>query len=220
MKRKENAMKQVPDEKKQVKVLTKAQIDLQRLVKMPDVGLSVAGQSVTRTDAASKVSGKLKFGADYAEEGVLHGKILRSPHPHALIRSIRTERAKALTGVAAVLTAADVPGRNGFGAVIPDQPVICGDKVRFVGDGVALVAAETEELAEEALSLIEVIYEPLPAVFDPKGGHEAGCPKDPRKRQPSLLQQAPKRRGGERFCRGRRDPGKDLSGPVSGARLP
>jgi CO/xanthine dehydrogenase Mo-binding subunit len=170
-------MEKVPEKKKEIKVLTKDQIDLQRLVKMPDVGLSVAGQSVTRTDAASKVTGKLKFGADYADDGVLHGKILRSPHPHALIRSIRTDRARALPGVAAVLTAGDVPGRNGFGAVIPDQPVICGDKVRFVGDGVALVAAETEELAEEALALIEVDYEPLPAVFDPKAAMKPDAPK-------------------------------------------
>ena len=80
------------------------------------------------------------------------GKILRSPYPHALIKSIDTKKAEDLEGVVAVLTAKDVPGRNGFGAIIPDQPVICGDKVRFVGDGVALVAAETEQIAQEALA--------------------------------------------------------------------
>ena len=120
--------------------------------------------------------GKLAYGADHPQEGFLHGKILRSPHPHALIKSIQTEKAKKLPGVAAVLTAKDVPGRNGFGVAIPDQPVICGDKVRFVGDAVALVAAETEEIAQRALSLIEVEYEPLPAIFDPREALKPGAP--------------------------------------------
>ena len=77
----------------------------------------------------------------------------------------------------AVLTAKDVPGRNGFGAIIPDQPVICGDKVRFVGDAVALVAAETERIAHEALKLIEVEYESLPAVLDPREALREDAPK-------------------------------------------
>ena len=79
--------------------------------------------------------------------------------------------------MAAVLTAKDVPGRNGFGAIIPDQPVICGDKVRYVGDAVALVAAETEKIAQRALELIEVDYEPLPAVFDPREALKEDAPK-------------------------------------------
>jgi len=139
--------------------------------------LVVAGQSVTRTDDPAKVTGGLMYGADYAHEGFLHGKILRSPHPHALIKSIDTKKAKALKGVAAVLTGKDVPGRNGFGAIIPDQPVICEDKVRYVGDGVALVAADTEEIAHEALSLIRVEYEVLPAVFDPRYALKPDAPK-------------------------------------------
>ena len=139
--------------------------------------LVVAGHSVTRTDDPAKVTGGLMYGADYAHEGFLHGKILRSPHPHALIKSIDTKKAKALKGVAAVLTGKDVPGRNGFGAIIPDQPVICEDKVRYVGDGVALVAADTEEIAHEALSLIRVEYEVLPAVFDPRYALKPDAPK-------------------------------------------
>ena len=136
--------------KKEIQVLTKEKFDFQQLLKTPQAELAVAGQSVPRTDALLKVTGKLKYGADYGQEGFLHGKILRSPLPHALIRSIRTEKAKALPGVVAVLTAKDVPGRNGFGAIIPDQPVICGDKVRYVGDAVALVAAETERIAHRS----------------------------------------------------------------------
>ncbi|MCF8127829.1 MAG: xanthine dehydrogenase family protein molybdopterin-binding subunit, partial [Deltaproteobacteria bacterium] len=143
----------------------------------PEKKLSVAGQSVTRTDVPAKVAGKLMYGAAYPQDGFLHGKILRSPHPHALIKSIDTHKAKELPGVAAVLTGKDVPGRNGFGAILPDQPVICEDKVRYVGDGVALVAAETEEIAHKALSLIQVEYEILPAVFDPREALKPNAPQ-------------------------------------------
>lgn len=165
------------EKKEKTRVLTKEKLDLQQLFKAPEVGLSVAGQSVTRTDALQKATGKLMFGADYSQEGFLHGKILRSPHPHALIRSIDLDKAKNLPGVVAVLEAKDVPGRNGFGAIIPDQPVICGDKVRFVGDGVALVAAETEEIAQRAVELIHVEYEALPAIFDPRDAMKEDAPK-------------------------------------------
>jgi len=163
--------------KKKVKTLTKERVDLQKISKILSGGLSVAGQSAVRTDARSKVTGTQRYAADYAQDGFLHGKILRSPHPHALINSLNIDKARALPGVVAVLTAKDVPGRNGFGAIIPDQPVICEDKVRFVGDGVALVAAETEKAAQEALSLIEVDYEPLPAVFDPREALKKDAPK-------------------------------------------
>ncbi len=165
------------DAKDQVQVLTKTKIDLSRLACAAPAANAVVGQSLQRTDDLLKVTGKLKYQADLPKEDCLHGKILRSPYPHALIKSIKTDKAKSLPGVAAVLTAADVPGRNGFGAIIPDQPVICADKVRFVGDGVALVAAETEKIALEALKLIEVEYEVLPAVFDPRDSLAEGAPK-------------------------------------------
>ncbi len=165
------------DEKRKVQVLVKERTDRLPFIKFKDAELAVAGQSMMRTDDPLKVTGKLAFGADYSQEGFLHGKILRSPHPHALIKSIDTTKAQALEGVVAVLTAKDVPGRNGFGAIIPDQPVICGDKVRYVGDGVALVAAETEKIAHEALAMIEVNYEPLPAVYDPREAIKEDAPK-------------------------------------------
>lgn len=164
------------EDRKSVKVLTKEKLELELQV-ASDKRLSVAGHSITRTDDLKKVTGKLKYGADYRQEGFLHGKILRSPLPHALIKAVDVEKARHLEGVAAVLTAKDVPGRNAFGAILPDQPVICGEKVRFVGDGVALVAAETEEIAHEALSLIKVEYEPLPPVFDPREALKLGAPK-------------------------------------------
>lgn len=170
-------MSEQSDDKRKVKVLVKERSELLPLISFKEAELAVAGQSVTRRDDPLKVTGKLKFGADYSQEGFLHGKILRSPHPHALIKSVNTQKAEELEGVVAVLTAKDVPGRNGFGAIIPDQPVICGDKVRFVGDGVALVAAETEQIAQEALALIEVDYELLPAVLDPREALKEDAPK-------------------------------------------
>ncbi len=170
-------MSKESDDRREVKVLTREKLDLRQLVKAPEVGPSVVGRSIVRTDAMLKVTGRLDFGADYLQDGFLHGKILRSSHPHALIKSINTKKAKELPGVAAVLTAESVPGRNGFGAIIPDQPVICGDKVRFVGDAVALVAAETEKIAHQALELIEVEYDPLPPVFDPREALKEDAPK-------------------------------------------
>ena len=170
-------MSEKRDEKRKVQVLVKERTDLLPLIKFKDAELAVAGQSLTRTDDPLKVTGKLAFGADYSQEGFLHGKILRSPYPHAIIKSIDTTKAEQLDGVVAVLTAKDVPGRNGFGAIIPDQPVICGDKVRFIGDGVALVAAETEQIAQEALALIKVEYDPLPPVFDPRESIKENAPK-------------------------------------------
>ena len=170
-------MKDMTEEKKGERGLTKERLDLETLIETSKSDLRVVGQSLTRTDDLAKVTGKLDYGADYSQEGFLHGKILRSPHPHALIKSINVEKAEQLPGVAAVLTAKDVPGRNGWGAFFPDQPVMCEDKVRFVGDGVALVAAESEEIAQRALELIDVEYEPLPAVFDPRDALKENAPK-------------------------------------------
>ncbi|HSR10206.1 MAG TPA: molybdopterin cofactor-binding domain-containing protein, partial [Thermodesulfobacteriota bacterium] len=161
---------------KRKKVLTREPMTLPQTIPLKtDAELSVVGQPVSRTDARLKAAGKLAFGGDYPQDNFLHGKILRSPHPHAKIKAIRIEKAKGLPGVAAVLVAKDVPGRNGFGVALPDQPVIAGDKVRFVGDAVALVAAESETTANLALSLIEVDYEALPAVFDPREAIKPGA---------------------------------------------
>lgn len=121
-----------------------------------------------RPDGPDKVTGRLPYLTDLSLPGMLHGRVLRSPYPHARIVSIRTEKAKAIPGVRAVLTSADVPGLNRFGIARPDQPVFCEDRVRFIGDAVAAVAAETEALAAYALTQIEVDYEPLPVVDDPE----------------------------------------------------
>jgi selenium-dependent xanthine dehydrogenase len=130
--------------------------------------LTAVGRPVPRPDARAKVTGQATFAADLYFEGTLHARVLRSKHPHARILRVDTSRAKALPGVVAVLTAEDVPGVKNHGIVIPDWPVLAYDKVRYVGDAIALVAAETEETAEKALELIQVDYEPLPVVTSPQ----------------------------------------------------
>ena len=127
------------------------------------------GQSVVRGEGPDKVTGQSIYAADVSLPGMLWGKALRSPFPHARIASIDTTQAKTVPGVHAVITAADLPDSL-VGRRLRDMPVLARDVVRFVGEKVAAVAAETEEAAEEALLLIDVQYEELPAVFD---AHEA-----------------------------------------------
>jgi CO/xanthine dehydrogenase Mo-binding subunit/aerobic-type carbon monoxide dehydrogenase small subunit (CoxS/CutS family) len=137
--------------------------------------LNVIGHSPPRPDAVAKVTGAAKFADDYTFPGMLYGATLRAEHPHARILSIDTRRAEALPGVHAVLTHADVPGRNRHGLVYPDWPVLCDDKVRYLGDAVAIVAADTPETAREALKQIQVAYEPLPTVASAEQAREPGA---------------------------------------------
>jgi len=120
-------------------------------------------------DVVERVTGRALYTDDYVFEGMIFARTLRSRFPHARVLSINIDKAKSLPGVHAVLTAADIPGENLHGLVRFDWPVLCavGDKVRYMGDAVAIVAADTEELAEQAMHLIEVEYEPLPVVADP-----------------------------------------------------
>ena len=129
--------------------------------------LSIVGKSVPRIDALEKVTGKAEYCVDFVLPRMLYGKIVRSPYPHAKIVAIRTDRAERLKGVKAVVTAKDVPDTR-FGLGLSDEPIMARDKARFIGEPVAAVAAETLEIAEEALELIDVQYEELPAVFDPE----------------------------------------------------
>ena len=127
--------------------------------------LSVVGKNVTRIDALEKVTGKAKYCADLKLPGMLHGKVLRSPYAHAKIISIDISKAEQVPGVRAIVTGKNVPeSREGFSML--DKHSLCRDVVRCVGDGVAAVAAVSPEAAEEALGLIEVKYEELPAVYD------------------------------------------------------
>jgi xanthine dehydrogenase molybdenum-binding subunit len=141
-----------------------------------DEPLDVISRSVPPQQVVEKVTGRAVYTDDITFPDMLYARTLRSPHPHARIRAIRTERAKALPGVHAVLTHADVPGENRHGLVYRDWPVLCSDVVRYVGDAVAIVAADSEEIAAEAIGLIEVEYEPLTVVGDPKFAHTPEAP--------------------------------------------
>jgi CO/xanthine dehydrogenase Mo-binding subunit len=134
------------------------------------------GKSVRRIDAPSKVSGKLKYAGDMVLPGMLHVQVLRSPHPHARMVSIDISAAEAMEGVEGVITCDDVPGEDGFGVFVNDQPIMARDKVRYVGEAVAAVAAEDLITARRALAAIKVEYEPLPAVFDPEEAMREGAP--------------------------------------------
>ncbi|HRT37360.1 MAG TPA: molybdopterin-dependent oxidoreductase [Caldisericia bacterium] len=135
------------------------------------------GKKVTQVLSKEKVTGKIKYPSDQYSENLIWGKVLRSKYPHALIKKIDISKALKLNGVVAVLTYNDIPGLNGFGIAIQDQPVLCYDKVRYIGDAVALVACETKELLDKAIDLIEVDYEPLPVVEDPLKALEKDSPK-------------------------------------------
>jgi CO/xanthine dehydrogenase Mo-binding subunit/aerobic-type carbon monoxide dehydrogenase small subunit (CoxS/CutS family) len=139
-------------------------------------GGDVIGKNVRRIDTPSKVSGRLKYAGDMTMPGMLHVQVLRSPHAHARIVSIDISAAEVMEGVAGVITSADVPGEDGFGVFVNDQPVMARDKVRYVGEAVAAVAVEDPLIAKRALSSINVVYEPLPAVYDPDEALRAGAP--------------------------------------------
>ncbi|MCS7256387.1 MAG: xanthine dehydrogenase family protein molybdopterin-binding subunit [Thermomicrobium sp.] len=138
------------------------------------------GRAVPMVDALERVTGRIRFSQDAAVPGMLHAAVVRSTQPHARIRRIDTSAAVAVPGVVAVVTAADlarIPGiRPVYGPQIEDQPILAIDRVRYVGDMVALVAAETPRAAREAASRIVVEYEPLPAVFDPVEAMQPGAP--------------------------------------------
>lgn len=137
----------------------------------------IIGTDQRRVDAWGKVTGTAKFAEDYNVAHQLYGKVLRSKYPHAKILRIDTSKAEQLPGVEVVLTAKDIPGSKVFGIVVKNQAILASDKVRYLGDGVALVAATSREIAEQAISLIEVEYEPLPIVSDPEEATQADAPR-------------------------------------------
>src|SRR4029453_16351336 len=136
----------------------------------------VVGSSVPRAEGADKVIGRTLYAADVALPGTLWGKILRSPYPHARILHMNTANARKVPGVKAIVTGEDTRGLY-IGKQIRDMPVLCWETVRFVGDRVAAVAAETLDAAEAAVSLIEVEYEQMAAVFDPLEAMQSSAPR-------------------------------------------
>ncbi|MDH3272434.1 MAG: xanthine dehydrogenase family protein molybdopterin-binding subunit [Gemmatimonadota bacterium] len=135
--------------------------------------LRLIGSPQRKIEGLAKSTGRAVYTDDLDFAGMLHGKILRSPHPHARIVSIDTAAAEALEGVHAVITGADMPTRYGIIPWTPDEYPLCLDRVRYIGDGVAAVAALDEDTALAALELIDVEYEELPPFFDPRAAAEA-----------------------------------------------
>jgi len=133
------------------------------------------GLAIPRADGAEKVTGKTEYVADLKPKGMLHAKLLRSPHAHARIKRIDVSKAKALPGVRAVIVAADIPGLKKK-APTRAHAVLAIDRVVFVGQPVAAVAADEPAIAEEACDLIQVDYEVLPAAVDPLGAMQVGAP--------------------------------------------
>ncbi|MBI4927847.1 MAG: molybdopterin-dependent oxidoreductase, partial [Anaerolineae bacterium] len=133
--------------------------------------MPVVGRSVQRVDVVGKVTGETRYPGDINLDHQVFMKILFANRPHAIVKRIDAREAEAMPGVIAIFTAKDVPN-NEYGLIVPDQPVLCGpgsskpftDRVRFVGDQVALIVAETEEIAERARHAVVVDYEDLPVV--------------------------------------------------------
>ncbi|RZL87487.1 MAG: xanthine dehydrogenase family protein molybdopterin-binding subunit [Variovorax sp.] len=136
---------------------------------------STLGQDVPQVSARAKVLGRAQYAGDLKIAGMLHGKVLRSPHPHARIVSIDTTAALALPGVKAVLTGADAP-RTMWGVHHKERRILAEGVVRFAGEEVAAVAAVTEEIARDALDLIQVEYEELPAILTPEEALDEDAP--------------------------------------------
>jgi CO/xanthine dehydrogenase Mo-binding subunit len=157
----------------------------------------VIGGRATRVDAWDKVTGFATYPGDLVLDGLLHAAVLRSPHPHARIRGLSLEAARAQTDVVVALSGDDVEGPNAFGLMDADQAALActGGKVRYVGDAVAAVAARSPQAARAALSLIEVDYEPLPAATDPELALADGAPLVHGGRESNLLHQVRLRRG-------------------------
>ena len=138
----------------------------------------VIGQVVTRPDAIEKVTGQAKFSDDIKFDGMLYAAVKRAGIPHGILRRLDISKARALPGVVTVLTAEDIPGEHNHGLVVYDWPAIVGlnERVRYVGDSVAIVAAETQEIAEQAVRLIEAEFELQPVVSNPVQARQPESP--------------------------------------------
>jgi CO/xanthine dehydrogenase Mo-binding subunit len=141
----------------------------------PRTGTELFTTDEIRVEGREKVTGAARYAADFNRPNMLWAAFLRSPVPHARIVAIDTAAARALSGVRAVLTGAEI-GEHYLGRALLDWPVVALDRVRFIGDTVAVVAAETREIAEAAVAAIEVEYDELPAVFEPADALAEGAP--------------------------------------------
>ena len=126
------------------------------------------GIEIPKVDVLEKALGEAKYGADLPNQEPLHLKVIRSPKPHAKIVKIEMEETLRIPGVERIFTAKDIPGKNLVGTITKDQPILASDRVRYIGDPVALIAAKTEEAVEEAAKKLVVIYEDLPSITHPE----------------------------------------------------
>jgi len=153
-------------------------------LEIPDVTTSsspgkAVGTLQIRHDAVDKVTGKALYSDDLHFEGMLHARVRRAGVPHAILRRLDVEKARQVPGVRAVLTAEDIPGENSHGLVIFDWPVLVGvgERVRYVGDAIAIVAADTRQAASEAIELIEAEFEPLEVISSPVQARSPQAPQ-------------------------------------------
>lgn len=137
--------------------------------------ISTIGQPIPRIEGPEKLSGRARYTGDYQIPGMLYGAVLRSPYPHARLLRVDTSAARRLRGVQAVLCGQDI-GERLYGRSVVDIPVLAVDRVRYIGDPVAAVAADDPETAQAALDLVEAEYEELPGVFDPFAAMADGAP--------------------------------------------
>jgi len=135
------------------------------------------GKAVERVDSFDKVLGRPIYTMDILPENCLYLKVVRSTHAHALLRKLDTTRARNYPGVVLVITAEDIPGINESTALLPDKPLFANDKVRFIGEPVAAIASHDQSVAEEAVDLVNIGYEDLPAVFSPIDALKPDAPK-------------------------------------------
>jgi CO/xanthine dehydrogenase Mo-binding subunit/aerobic-type carbon monoxide dehydrogenase small subunit (CoxS/CutS family) len=140
---------------------------------------AVVGHTHLRPDAVEKVTGEAIYTDDLEFDGMLYAKVRRAMVPHAFLKKLVISKAKALKGVLAVLTAEDIPGENNHGLVIYDWPVMVGigERVRYVGDALSIIAAETQEIAEQASALIEAEFDLQPVITNPVQARQEGVPQ-------------------------------------------
>jgi len=149
----------------------------QRREKLQHQQTLIVGKSVGRVDSLEKVLGKPVYTMDIVPENALYLKVVRSTVAHALLKKVDLSRARNHPGVVAVVTAEDIPGINESTALLPDKPLFATDRVRFAGEPIAAIASFDASVAEEALELVDIEYEPLPAVFSPVEALEPNSPK-------------------------------------------
>jgi CO/xanthine dehydrogenase Mo-binding subunit len=138
--------------------------------------LRTVGKSEIRVDAWEKVNGSAKYVADIQVPNLKHGVVLRSSQHHARILSIEIDKAMQIPGVIDIVTAKDIPGETIYGPIIADRPALAGDRVRFMGEPLAILIADSVDIARQARKAVQVNYEPLPAVFDPEQALQADAP--------------------------------------------